>query len=233
VSYPPDPNNPYGQPQQPPYGMPQQQSPYAQPPGYGYPQQQAPGYGFPQQQPGMAMPYGYAPTPPPVLAGWGARLGGYLIDVLVVGLPAFIAFMVGTAMTVAASPTLDTSSCPTYDPSDPNAVPCIPTYTHPAGGMSAAGTAIILIGCAITLALGIWQLVNEGKTGQTLGKKAAGIRLVREHDGRPIGFGMAFVRKLAHILDNFLCGLGYFWPLWDDKSQCFADKVSGTLVIRA
>ncbi|MFG2903521.1 hypothetical protein ACGF13_00420 [Kitasatospora sp. NPDC048286] len=52
MSYPPDPNNPYGQPP-------------AAPPGYGYPQQApppqaAPGYGYPQAAPA----YGYAPVAP-------------------------------------------------------------------------------------------------------------------------------------------------------------------------
>ncbi|MFE6051932.1 hypothetical protein ACFQ6N_14325 [Kitasatospora sp. NPDC056446] len=45
MSYPPDPNNPYGQQQQaaPGYGYPQQAPP---PAGYGYPQQAAPAYGY-------------------------------------------------------------------------------------------------------------------------------------------------------------------------------------------
>lgn len=97
MSYPPGPNNPYGQPQQ-PYGMPQQ-SPYDQPPGYGYPQQQAmPPYGYAQPQPA----YGYAPVPPPVLANWGSRVGGWFIDALIIGLPVGIGFVVSqvTATTV-------------------------------------------------------------------------------------------------------------------------------------
>ncbi|MFE4975496.1 hypothetical protein ACFRAR_25770 [Kitasatospora sp. NPDC056651] len=57
MSYPPDPNNPYGQP------------PAA--PGYGYPQQAppaAPGYGYPQQAPAYGQPpvgYGYPPVAAP------------------------------------------------------------------------------------------------------------------------------------------------------------------------
>ncbi|MFE7532400.1 hypothetical protein ACFU7Y_42905 [Kitasatospora sp. NPDC057542] len=54
MSYPPDPNNPYGQP------------PAA--PGYGYPQQAPPpaaAYGYPQAAPA----YGYAPVAPPSMPG--------------------------------------------------------------------------------------------------------------------------------------------------------------------
>ncbi|MFG2842500.1 hypothetical protein ACGF12_04905 [Kitasatospora sp. NPDC048296] len=55
MSYPPDPNNPYGQP------------PAA--PGYGYPQQAAPGYGYPQQAPMAAPGYGFAPPVPQSMPG--------------------------------------------------------------------------------------------------------------------------------------------------------------------
>ncbi|MQS12606.1 hypothetical protein F7Q99_09980 [Streptomyces kaniharaensis] len=55
MSYPPDPNNPYGQPPQPGYGYPQQAPPAA---GYGYPQA-APVYGYapavPQTMPGLVV----------------------------------------------------------------------------------------------------------------------------------------------------------------------------------
>ncbi|MFI9363742.1 hypothetical protein ACIG5E_22210 [Kitasatospora sp. NPDC053057] len=57
MSYPPDPNNPYSQPQAPGYGYPQQAPPPA--PGYGYPQPAAPAYGYapavPQVMPGLVM----------------------------------------------------------------------------------------------------------------------------------------------------------------------------------
>ncbi|MBD0690509.1 hypothetical protein [Streptomyces sp. CBMA123] len=58
MSYPPDPNNPYGQ--QPPA------------PSYGYPQQPpqaAPGYGYPQQAPPTVPGYGYAPAVPQTMPG--------------------------------------------------------------------------------------------------------------------------------------------------------------------
>ncbi|MDH6120602.1 RDD family protein [Kitasatospora sp. GAS204B] len=246
MSYPPDPNNPYGQPQQAPYGQPQQpygqpqqapygvppqQNPYGQqPPAYGYPQQGAPNYGYPQQD---AAPYGYAPAGPPVVASWGARVGGYIIDSLVIFVPFTICYFIGIAMVVGSVASgVPNCTFPT-DPSDTSAPVCTPATTTASTGLSGGGVAIILVGAVLTLGLLIWQLVREGSTGQTIGKRAVGIKLVREIDGRPLGFGMAFVRKLAHVLDNLLCGLGYLWPLWDDKGQCFADKVTNSLVIRA
>lgn len=92
--------------------------------------------------------------------------------------------------------------------------------------------ALVAIGAIILIGLAIWQLINEGRTGQTVGKKALGIRLVRESDGQPLGIGMAFVRRLAHFLDSLACYLGWLWPAWDAKRQTFADKIIGSIVIR-
>ncbi|WP_327357792.1 RDD family protein [Streptomyces sp. NBC_01304] len=91
---------------------------------------------------------------------------------------------------------------------------------------------LFLIGFLYTLGMAIFQLRQEGKTGQTIGKKVLGISLRREFDGSTLGFGMAFVRKLAHFLDGLPCYLGWFWPLWDSKRQTFADKVCNTVVIK-
>ncbi|WP_434594013.1 RDD family protein [Streptomyces sp. A5-4] len=89
-----------------------------------------------------------------------------------------------------------------------------------------------MIGLVYALGMGIFQLYKEGKTGQTTGKKVLGISLHREADGSTLGFGMAFMRKLAHVLDSIACYLGWLWPLWDIKKQTFADKVCGTVVIK-
>ncbi|MFI0151742.1 RDD family protein [Streptomyces lydicus] len=244
-----DPNNPYGQQPQAPYGQQPPVPPQGGQPGYGYPQQapQAPqqpygypqqgvppqggqpGYGYPQQaaygqpgMPGMGMPQGYA--------SWGARVGAYLIDYLIVGLIPTILYIVGMAMTAssAASSIPDTSSCP------PGDVQCISDAYNKASETSTPAGAFVAIAIAalIGLAAGIFVLVKEGSTGQTPGKKAMNIRLVKETTGQPIGFGMAFVRKLCHFLDGF-CFLGYLWPLWDEKSQTFADKIVGTVVVKS
>jgi hypothetical protein len=51
----------------------------------------------------------------------------------------------------------------------------------------------------------------------------------READGSTPGFGMAFLRKPAHVLGSLACYVGWLWPLWDAKKQTFADKVCGTV----
>jgi uncharacterized RDD family membrane protein YckC len=81
----------------------------------------------------------------------------------------------------------------------------------------------------------VWTIYNkviEGQTGQSIGKRVAGTRLIRENDGQPVGAGMAIVRWIAHFLDGLPCLLGYLWPLWDSKKQTFADKICGTVVLK-
>lgn len=92
---------------------------------------------------------------------------------------------------------------------------------------------LVIVGALILVGLAIWQLIMEGRTGQTVGKKALGIRLLKEETGQPLGVGMAFVRRIAHVLDGLPCYLGWLWPAWDAKRQTFADKVCGSIVIRS
>jgi uncharacterized RDD family membrane protein YckC len=77
-----------------------------------------------------------------------------------------------------------------------------------------------------------WNRWFLGGQGQSLGKKALGLYLVKEQTGQPIGAGMAFVRDLAHIVDGICC-IGYLFPLWDQKKQTLSDKIVGTLVTKA
>src|SRR5436305_10302411 len=82
-----------------------------------------------------------------------------------------------------------------------------------------------------------WSVYNRwmqgGNTGQSLGKRVVGIKLVSEQTGQPIGPMNAFLRDLAHIADGAACYIGFLWPLWDEKSQTFADKILTTVVLVA
>lgn len=96
----------------------------------------------------------------------------------------------------------------------------------------AAGQVLVLLGNVAGIAVFVANsIVRQGRTGRSIGKAEAGIRLVRSLDGHPLGAGAAFARQLAHVLDlPFL--LGFLWPLWDSKRQTFADKAAGAVVLR-
>jgi len=231
VSYPPGPQdqNPHGQ-QQPGFGQPQQpqQQPQPQPqqpaqPQYGYPQQS--GYAqnpYPQQS---AAGYGYSQSgvgEPAKYASWGQRFGAYLIDGLIVGLIPTILIVIGYTQLISQA-VHTVQACQDQDPST-----CQPAAHF------GAGTALLIYGGALlAFAGGLWLAYREGKTGDTPGKKALGIKLVRESTGQPIGFGMAFGRRLLHFIDALPCYLGFLWPAWDAKKQTFADKIVSTIVIKS
>jgi uncharacterized RDD family membrane protein YckC len=85
-----------------------------------------------------------------------------------------------------------------------------------------------LLGLVVT---GYNRWYQAGKTGQSWGKKALGIRLLDEATGQPIGGGKAFLRDLAHIVDAVICYIGFLFPLWDAKKQTLADKIVKTVVV--
>ena len=66
--------------------------------------------------------------------------------------------------------------------------------------------------------------------GQTIGKKAMGIRVVSA-GGAPVPVGMAFARAVMKIVSGMVLLLGYLWMLWDPNRQTWHDKVAQTYVV--
>ena len=193
----------YG-PQDPNQPSPGQQQYGQPPPGSpppGYPPAAPPGYG---QQPA----YGQAGDTPGTymgrrLANWLQRVGAALIDDLIGVVPVFvIGILVGAF-----------------------------SGGNDSGGISAGGGA--LLGLAYLGSFVLWvynRAILQGRTGQSWGKKALNLRLVRMADGQPLGGLMCFVRDIVHVLDG-ICLIGYLWPLWDARRQTFADKIMNSVVL--
>ena len=180
---------------------------------------EVPRYGLYQPAPTSPLP----PAPRPLsdrsgpdrlgeLAGWPSRVAAYLIDFA----PAILAagvFGYGYARFLLAVASRDAGGLPTPVPG--------------LGWMAGGGTAqLLLVG---------WQAYNRwylgGRTGQSLGKRVLGLRLVAEATGAPIGAGFALLRDVVHILDG-VAYVGFLWPLWDERHQTFADKIMRTVVHR-
>ncbi|MFD5164287.1 RDD family protein [Streptomyces hawaiiensis] len=90
----------------------------------------------------------------------------------------------------------------------------------------------LLISTVVSIAGWLWVIYEMGTTGQSIGKRRMNIGLVSERTGRPVGFGRAFVYEVAQILDALPLGIGYLWPLFDEKRQTFSDKIMDTLAVR-
>ena len=107
-----------------------------------------------------------------------------------------------------------------------------------AGNTKVAASSQLATGLSSLFSLGliaffVMYCKAVGTTGQFWGHRGAGVRIVDATTGGPIGAGRAFGRYFAHILDAIPCYLGFLWPLWDKRKQTFADKVTGTVSVRA
>jgi uncharacterized RDD family membrane protein YckC len=142
------------------------------------------------------------PLPPlgyPLLATYGQRVGGFLIDI---GIPGGLLAVV----LIAALATRDI----------------------------AVIVVVYLLSAVVAVVFVLWNSgYQQGRSGQSLGKRALGTRLVTTSTGEPVGFARAVGRQLAHLLDAIPLCLGYVWPLWDEQRQTFADKACSTLVVHA
>ena len=78
-----------------------------------------------------------------------------------------------------------------------------------------------------------WNRWILGGQGQSLGKRAVGMRLLSEETGQPIGTLNAFLRDICHFVDSVICYVGFLFPLWDVKRQTLADKIMRTVVVPA
>lgn len=67
--------------------------------------------------------------------------------------------------------------------------------------------------------------------GRTLGKMAAGIKVVRV-SGAPVGFGSAVVRALFVPIDYLVFGVGVVAMFVNGRSQRIGDLAAGTVVVR-
>ncbi|HET7718332.1 MAG TPA: RDD family protein, partial [Acidimicrobiales bacterium] len=178
---------------------------YAPPPGgYGAP---AGGYGPPMGAYGAPtqVGYGYAHVPAAPLAGFGSRLGAFLVDAILLGIVTSI---------IAAILGIDAFETSSIDGTR---------------RFSATGGYNLL---QFVIALPYYVYL-EGTSGQTLGKKLLGITVVHADTLQPgVGLGRATGRYFARWLSAIVCLLGYLWMLWDNEKQTWHDKLAGTKVVK-
>jgi uncharacterized RDD family membrane protein YckC len=151
----------------------------------------------------------------PALANYGQRLGGWLIDWLIL--------LVVTLLLSAVTHSFHYSHLVTNYGNGSS------TDVHFAWGFPGSLLSPLVIVLYGTLTCG-------SRRGQTLGMMVAGTRAVKVGTGAPIGYGAALGRALFEELMAALLIVPWvidqLFPLWDDRNQTLHDKVSGTLVVR-
>lgn len=157
-------------------------------------------------------------TPVWELSGWWRRVGATVIDGLLIGVIALIPAALLIFAVEGSFASFDNSSLDTGD--------------------AIVGIAALAMMLVIPTIYYCWMM--PATNGQTVGKQALGIRVVREN-GEAMTAGFAFTRQILVI--NMLFGvlgsflylpqlIDYLWPLWDSKNQALHDKIVKSRVVR-
>jgi uncharacterized RDD family membrane protein YckC len=93
----------------------------------------------------------------------------------------------------------------------------------------AANDAISFLWIAVGLAY--FTYFEGSESGQTVGKRAVGIRVIDFSSGGSIGYGRAALRWVGRLISSIPCYLGYLWMLWDKEKQTWHDKIANDVVV--
>jgi uncharacterized RDD family membrane protein YckC len=102
-----------------------------------------------------------------------------------------------------------------------------------AAEVDAAAAAAISLVSVVLVIVGLPTLVETLTRGRSVGKIAAGLRVVRD-DGGPVRFRHAFVRALFMIVDFWISSgaVGLISALVSSRAKRVGDHFAGTVVIR-
>jgi uncharacterized RDD family membrane protein YckC len=109
--------------------------------------------------------------------------------------------------------------------------------TNSASGTVTFSFAGVLGGLVSLAVFMLYFTLLEGHYGQTVGKMAVKIKVVREADGAPIDYAQAAVRTILRFLDEipyfipYLLGAILIWS--SEEKQRLGDRVAHTVVVKA
>lgn len=149
----------------------------------------------------------------PEYGSFGRRLGGYLLDYVIVAVMVIIPAVVVATIIMASAPDTAFTAAQLQEQQDAE---------------RNAGVASSLI----SLVIGLAYYVGLNANGGTLGKRAVGLRLEDHATGENIGIPRAFARYMVALVSGLAIALGYLWCIWDDEKQTWHDKAAGSVVVR-
>ena len=139
---------------------------------------------------------------------FGQRVGAWLIDLCIIGVFAWIAAL-GFAQRAAYNADQSVSSA------------------YREGWSFGNWFGLVFVGIAVCYL----PMCEGSRSGQTAGKHALGMRVVRAENGEPLGFALGFGRFFARVAD--LYSIGLLWAAFDPYGRAFHDHLAGTVVIEA
>jgi uncharacterized RDD family membrane protein YckC len=146
------------------------------------------------------------------LASWGSRVGATLIDFVILLVPVILLTVIVIGIAAGSD-----------------------------AGAAITGLLGFLAYLVVAFLYAPLLMARDGaRNGQTWGKQAVGVRVIR-NTGEPISFGFAALREIA--VKGLLVGiassiiplipwlLDVCWPLWDDENRALHDMVVSTHVV--
>ncbi len=98
-----------------------------------------------------------------------------------------------------------------------------------------SATQLLVLYAALLVLPSAYQWLMVGRSGQTLGKMALGVKVVRAEDAGRV----TYARAAGRVASTWVLGIvtlpllvAYLWPLWDRRNQTIYDKMVNTIVVR-
>lgn len=152
------------------------------------------------------------------LASPGARLGARILDIVIMVVAALVIFFVVLAQAIGLSSDDSTVT-------DEEAAALF-------GGLALATLAFVVAGA-------LYEVTMIALKGQTLGKMATSIKVIRADNGLVPGWGKSIGRWIIPAVLGFIPFVGWLLSLlvyisltWDRTRQGWHDKAAATLVIK-
>jgi uncharacterized RDD family membrane protein YckC len=160
-------------------------------------------WGSPDRQDGPAPGVEYAPH--------GPRLVAYILDGIIIAIVVTVIVSIGALIFFAGSTVVD------------NQVTNISPVAALVGGI------LFLIALLIGLLYFPYFWVNGGAT---IGMRPFNLKVVRDKDGGPIGWGTGILRLIGLWIAGAVFYLGFIWIFIDKRRRGWQDLIAGTLVVK-
>ena len=92
--------------------------------------------------------------------------------------------------------------------------------------------ALSFLGIMTLLVTVLYFVVLWVKRGATIGQSVLGLRVARERDGGPIGWGTGILRYIMLMIGFWIFYLGVIWVAFEPRKRGWHDMVAGTLVVK-
>lgn len=98
---------------------------------------------------------------------------------------------------------------------------------------AAAGTLVVIVWFAILILQFLYFGYYWNKSGQSIGMKLTGIKVVRQ-DGNLMSYVRAALRgTIGYWVSGLFFSLGYIWAAFDSEKEAWHDKIFDTWVVEA